>query len=129
MTCYTYGFASSEEKRPRYWSYTDGKAKVLFTLLYPESEKAFTESTRFQWRFCKQHGIRNLSLQGEKASAGVDAADKFKGDFSSLTSYSHDQIYNCNETGLYYCLLLQNTLAGSYERRADGRKNQNIVLQ
>ena len=61
--------------------------------------------------------------------ADADAADEFKGDFSSLTSsYSHDQVFNYDETGLYYRLLPQNTLAGSYERRADGRKNQRIVF-
>ena len=62
--------------------------------VYPESEKVFTGSTRFEWRFCKWHGIRNLSLQGEKASADADATEEFKGDFSSLTSsYSHYQIF------------------------------------
>ena len=64
-----------------------------------------------------------MSLQGEKASADADATGEFEGDFSCLTSsYSHDQIFDCDEAGLYYCLLPQNTLAGSYERRADGRK-------
>ena len=63
-----------------------------------------------------------MSLQGEKASADADSTEEFKGDFSSLTSYNHDQIFDCDETGLYYRLLPQNTLAGSYERRADGRK-------
>ena len=106
------------------------KAKVLFKLLYPESEKAFTGSTGFQWSFCKWHGIRNLSLQGDKALADADAAEEFKGHFSSLnSSYSHDQIINCDETGIYYRYLPQNILAGSYGRRADGRKNQRIVLQ
>ena len=67
--------------------------------------------------------IRNLSLQGEKVSADADATGEYKGDFSSLTSsYSHDQIFDCDETGLYYRLLPHNTLAGSYERREDGRK-------
>ena len=29
-------------------------------------DAAFAGSTGWQWRFCKRHGIRNLSLQGEK---------------------------------------------------------------
>ena len=100
------------------------KVRVLFTLLYPESEKTFAGSSGFQWKFRKQHGIRNLSLQGEKASADANAVEAFKGNFSSLTSsYSQDQIFNCDEIGLYYRLLPHKTLAGSFEKRADGRKN------
>jgi len=99
-------------------------------LLYPEPEKTFTGSTGFQWKFCKRHGIKNLSLQGEKAWADASAAEEFNGNFSNLiSSYSLDQIFNCDKTGLYYCLLSQKALAGSFEKRADGRKNQRIILQ
>ena len=36
------------------------------------------------------------------------------------------QTFNCNEIGLYYCLLCHKTLAGSLEKREDGivEKNQ-----
>jgi len=64
-----------------------------------------------------------LSLQGEKASADASAAEEFKRNlFNLISSYSLDQIFNCDETGLYYRLLSQKALAGSFEKRADGRK-------
>ena len=54
------------------------KARILFLILYGDSDKSFTWNTGFQWRFCKQHGIRNLAIQGEKASADSGAAEDFQ---------------------------------------------------
>ena len=100
------------------------EAKVLFMLLY-QSEKAFTGSTGFQWRFCKQHGIRNLSLQGEKATADADAAEEFKGDFSSLTSsYSHYHIFNCTTVSF-----LRTHWQVHMREEQMVEKNQRIMLQ
>ena len=41
------------------------KPKVLFPLLYPEASKPFKASQGFLWRFCKRHGVREISVQGE----------------------------------------------------------------
>ena len=99
------------------------KARILFLMLYGDSDKSFTGSTGFQWRFCKRHGIRNLAIQGEKASADSGAAEDFQHEFPSLISgYNVDQIFNCDETGLYYRCLPDKTLASAFEKRADGRK-------
>ena len=38
--------------------------------------------------------------------------------------YTLNQIFNCDETGLYYKLMPQKTLASSFEKSADGRKTQ-----
>ena len=35
---------------------------------------------------------------------------------------SYNQIFNCDETGLNYCLLPETTLTSSFEKSADGRK-------
>ena len=99
------------------------KARILFLMLYGDSDKSFTGSTGFQWRFCKRHGIRNLAIQGGKASADSGAAEDFQHEFPSLISgYNVDQIFNCDETGLYYRCLPDKTLASAFEKRADGRK-------
>ena len=44
----------------------------------------FKASSGWRWRFCKRHGIRELSLQGEKLSADKDAADKFIPEFKKV---------------------------------------------
>ena len=57
------------------------KAVQLHKKMYGE-ESSFSGSTGWQWRFCKRHGIRNLSLEGEKLSADTEASATF------ITSWS-----------------------------------------
>lgn len=87
----------------------------------------FTASQGWFSRFCQRHNIRQLSLQGEKLSADVPAADKFIPDFQQVISeggYSHEQVFNCDESGLYYKLLPSKTMAAHFEKSAAGRKTQ-----
>ena len=78
-----------------------------------------------KWRFCKRHGIQNLSIEGEKLSADKEAAGSFVVSFSQFIkekSLSLHQIFNSDETGLYFRLLPDVTLDASFEKTADGRK-------
>ena len=100
------------------------KAVQLYKKMHGE-ESVFSASTGWQWRFCKRHGIRNLSLQGEKLSANLEVGKDFVTYFSEFIETSHlsmDQIFNCDETGLNFRLLPDKTLAASFETSADGRK-------
>lgn len=84
----------------------------------------FVASDGWLWRFCRRHGIRQLSLQGEKLSADKSASDDFCKSFPLYVEENQltlNQIFNCDETGLYY-QLLPKTLAAHSEKRADGRK-------
>ena len=99
------------------------KARVLFEQLYPESEKTFTASTGFLWRFCRRHGLRSVSIQGEQVSADIVAACDFQFNFGSIIEgYNHHQVFNCDETGLQYRMLPRKTLVSFFEKRANGRK-------
>ena len=49
------------------------KAVQLHKKMYGE-ESSFSGSTGWQWRFCKRHGMRNLSLEGEKLSADTESS-------------------------------------------------------
>ena len=42
----------------------------------------FVASDGWKWRFCKRHGIRNLSIHGEKLDADKPSADEFVTAFS-----------------------------------------------
>ena len=86
----------------------------------------FVASDGWLWRFSKRHGIRQLNLQGEKLSADKPAADEFVVEFRDFVrgNYTLDQIFNCDESGLYYKMLPQKTLASHFEKSADGRKSQ-----
>ena len=100
------------------------KAMDLYKTLHKDAKESdFTASEGWKWRFCKRHGIRQLSLQGEKLSANSDAAAEFTKSFPEFAqAYSLDQIFNCDETGLNFRLLPAKTLAQSFEKSADGRK-------
>ncbi|XP_065840186.1 jerky protein homolog-like [Oscarella lobularis] len=85
----------------------------------------FLATSGWQTKFCKRYGIREISLQGEKASADEKAACEFVEKFQKFISeekYSLDQIFNLDETGLQFRLLPEKTLAGAFEKSAAGRK-------
>ncbi len=66
-------------------------------------------------------------MQGEKLSADMPAAGDFVTSFQKFiedNNYTLNQIFNCDETGLYYKLLPEKTLASSFEKSASGRKKQ-----
>ena len=100
------------------------EAVQLHMKLYGDQSQ-FSGSTGWQWRFCKRHGICNLSLQGEKLSADKEASDEFVSSFAEFVEHHHltlNQIFNCDETGLNFRLLPDKILASSFEKSADGRK-------
>ena len=82
------------------------KATEFRKLLYADSTTQFNTSYGFQWRFCKRFGVKNLAISREKVSADVISADKFVSFFNEVTNgYSLGQIFNFDETGLYYKML------------------------
>ena len=86
---------------------------------------SFQASRSWLWRFCNRHGIRQLSLQGEKVSSNTSCIEPFKEELQQLLereSLTLEQLYNCDETGLYYRMLPNKTLASRSEKEASGMK-------
>ena len=84
------------------------KAILLFKEMYPNSNDDFKASKGWLHRFKNRHGIRQLTLQGESLSADSSAANNFKAFLSELVEqqgFSLHQIFNADETGLYWRLL------------------------
>lgn len=76
-------------------------------------------------RFKERHGIRELQIQGEQLSGDVVAATEFCGEFEELIKakkFVKEQIYNADETGLYWRAMPTKTLASEKEKRAPGYK-------
>lgn len=103
------------------------KAKAL------ELNKVVGDATDFKasndWldRFKKRYEIRQLSMQGEQLSSDNVAAENFKGTLRAYLEekgYTEDEIYNADETGLYFKSLPRKTLAAGNERQASGFKDQ-----
>ena len=87
--------------------------------------EVFTASSGWLWRFCECHNIQQFSLQGEKLSADKLDAKLVIPEFQAFirdSGYSLDQIFNCNDTSLYYKFLLQKSLTAHFEKSADGHK-------
>ena len=69
--------------------------------------------------------MRQLSLQGEKLSADATACGPFRAlleDYIEKEELTLDQVYNCDETGLYFRLLPKKTLSSASEKSAPGMK-------
>ena len=106
------------------------KAAELHKLLYSKNKdiKPFTGSSGFQWRFCQRFGIKSLAISGEKLSSDSSAAKKFVEEFKSITEgYSLDQVFNCDETGLYYKMLPGRTLASVHNEPSGTKKAKDRV--
>ena len=70
------------------------KATELSKILQGE-ETNFKANEGWKWAFCKRHGIRKLSFQGEKLSAKKEAAEQFVPRFRKLVEeklLSHNQV-------------------------------------
>ena len=92
-----------------------------------ELSSEFKASSGWLWRFCRCHGIRELSLEGEKLSAddsGIEIFRKKLQDIMEQEGLTLEQLYNCDETGLQYRMLPDKTLACRHEKGVAGMKKQ-----
>ena len=106
------------------------KALQLFPQIYPDNIDVLTFKAGTGWlkRFKDRHGVRALSVQGESLSAVVDVAP-FRERFLKIIderNLTRDQVFNCDESGLYWKLLPNKTLVISWEREAKGFKKPQI---
>lgn len=99
------------------------QAKYFFEELGLEGN--FNASNGWLTRFKNRYGIREISVQGEKLSANENAASTFVREFSEFIETKNltlEQIYNADETGLYWRCLPCKTLAAQRETSAPGVK-------
>lgn len=91
----------------------------------PNPEPNFKASQGWLDRFKKRHGIRQLTVTGESLSGDAVASEKFKKEFEQIIAsetLTADQIYNADETGLFYRVLPNKTLASKIDKSAKGFK-------
>lgn len=99
------------------------KAKFYFAALGLEG--SFDASSGWLTRFKNRHGIRELDIQGERLSGDERAAEDFCDDFNRFVLDENlvpEQIYNADESGLYWKCLPSKTLAAESEKSAAGHK-------
>lgn len=102
------------------------KTKALyFHAKHKEKPGNFNASIGWLKKIKKRHGIRRLEICGEKLSNKPESADPFLAKFKNKImelELTPDQIYNCDESGLFFRLLPDKTLVSSRESSAPGRK-------
>lgn len=83
----------------------------------------FVASQGWLDKFKKRHGIRQLSISGEKLSADKEGAEKFKAEFAEMViGYSPQLLFNADESGLIWKSLPKKSLASKLEKSAPGFK-------
>uniref|UniRef100_A0A915EHX6 HTH CENPB-type domain-containing protein n=1 Tax=Ditylenchus dipsaci TaxID=166011 RepID=A0A915EHX6_9BILA len=73
----------------------------------------FEASRGWLEKFKHRHGIRFKMEQGEAGAVDVESLARWQGEVlrSSLVDYSPNDIFNVDETGLFWKVLLEKTMA------------------
>lgn len=101
------------------------KAKYFFNICNPNNELGFNASDGWLDNFKKRFGIRLLTISGEKLSSQHELVAPFKTKLhQKITELGllPQQIYNADETGLFYKMLPRKTYVTAEEKNAPGRK-------
>ncbi|KAK4303744.1 hypothetical protein Pmani_024265 [Petrolisthes manimaculis] len=88
-------------------------------------EMKFTASTGWLYKFMKRIGTKNITVTGEAASADYGAAEEMKIKMKEMVeeiNYSPQQVWNCDETGLYWKRMPKRTYIMKNEEKAPGLK-------
>lgn len=90
-----------------------------------KNNETFTASDGWLQKFKVRYGIRFLKMSGEKLSSAFENVSPFKAEFLQMIrtqNLTHHQIYNADETGLYWKILPDKTYVSSSEKTAPGLK-------
>lgn len=85
----------------------------------------FKFSKKWLHNFKKRFNIRKLKISGEKLSSDLESIEPFKQQFFEVVDergLSIDQLYNADESGLFFKILPNYTLVHSKETSATGHK-------
>ena len=127
---YIWFIQQREKGIPILGSFLKGKALQFYNQMEnncSQTEETFTASEGWLFRWKRRYNIRQLTICGERLSAEnkLTELQKFKKRFHKMIerkALGGDQIYNCDETGLYYRMLPLKTLASIEEKSAPGYK-------
>nr|XP_029723027.1 jerky protein homolog-like [Aedes albopictus] len=105
------------------------KAELLFKMFKEKerysNEMEFVATNGWYDRFRKRYGLRMMTVSGEKASGDVEAFASFKENLMQIiltNGYEKHEIYNADESGLFFKMLPSRTLTLHDEDIAEGRK-------
>jgi hypothetical protein len=85
----------------------------------------FSASSGWMDKFKSRYGIRHLKICGEKISSNLNAVKPFQEKFLNIvqkTQLSREQVYNADESALFWRVLPGTTWVHEKEKSAPGRK-------
>ena len=83
-------------------------------------------------RFKLRHSLHSLKLKGELAFGDVDAAQEYPANFAEIindNSYTPDQVFNADESGLFWKKCLKGLMSLNFIHRLVVIKQQKIAYQ
>uniref|UniRef100_S4RKA0 HTH CENPB-type domain-containing protein n=1 Tax=Petromyzon marinus TaxID=7757 RepID=S4RKA0_PETMA len=89
------------------------------------ANETFGASTGWYAKFKGRYNLRHLKMTGETAGADVEAAEAFKSTLKEIIEgggYSPEQVFNVNETGLFWKRMPASTFLSREEKTAPGFK-------
>lgn len=92
-----------------------------------ENNSTFSASSGWLQKFRKRYGIRMISISGEKLSSQPELVEPFKAALQNKIKemdLCQEQIYNADESGLYWKLLPTKTYVTLQQKQAPGRKSE-----
>ncbi|XP_067123812.1 tigger transposable element-derived protein 1-like [Centruroides vittatus] len=105
--------------------YGDLLKQIPHTSTNEESEDSFKASRGWFDNFKKRTGIHSVVRHGEAASSDVKAAEAYIKTFSELIEakgYIPQQVFNCDETGLFWKRMPNRTYITAEEKMMPGHK-------
>ncbi|GFX44932.1 tigger transposable element-derived protein 1 [Trichonephila clavipes] len=96
-----------------------------------QAGKEFSASKGWLTRFLKRNALHNIKITGESATADEGAAKIFQEELTKIIEdgdYSADQVFNADETGLYWKKMPNRTYIAKEEKTASGHKAKNESL-
>lgn len=90
-----------------------------------EKKPNFLASHGWFERFKIRHSLHSLKLKGELASGDVDAAQEYPANFAEIindNSYTPDQVFNADESGLFWKKMPERTYVSKFYKSTSGHK-------
>lgn len=102
------------------WNLVQAKARDFANQLKLPEDKRPSFSDGWLEKFLDRHGLRTVVMSGESGSADVSAIEAALPELrAAIKEYAPRDVFNMDETGLFYCLAPDRTIA---TRQLEGMK-------
>lgn len=105
--------------------YNQIKEKEPQTSVQNDKKFEFSASTGWMTGFLQRHALHNIKIKGEIASADEPAAKEFPAKLAKIIedgNYTPDQVWNADETGLFWKRMPSRTYVAKTQKTASGFK-------